>query len=440
MSPSSSHAAVRRYALGAIVLHWTIAVLIVLQVVLSGRMDGRTPEAFAVTQLHKSVGITVLLLSLARLGWRLAHPPPPEPASLSAWERRLAKGVHWGFYVVMLGMPLTGWIMVSASRIAVPTLLYGVIPWPNVPGLEGLTAATKHAWHEVAEQSHGIIIKFGYALLALHVAGALKHQLFSRAEPILPRMAPGARTGRWAEPWLLAILVGFGAVVAFGRTVQPPLPATAPPPERTAAEAASAPEPAATVTPAPTPTPALPVATAAAAPPNPPKAPPPAPSAWRVLPGSTLGFATAWSGQAIEGRFDRWRADIRFSPEALKQSRVTVSVDLSSVNTGDEQRDASLPSEDWFDAADHPEATFTSTRFERTGEGRFVAHGRLSLRGVSRPLDLPFRLKITGDRAQVSGVTSLDRTAFGVGQGEWQSTDQIPARVSVKISLSAARA
>src|SRR5690606_35346633 len=132
------------------------------------------------------------------------------------------------------------------------------------------------------------------------------------------------------------------AVVAFGRTVQPPLPATAPPPERAAAE------PAPTVTPAPTPTPALPVATAAAAPPNPPKAPPPAPSAWRVLPGSTLGFATAWSGQAIEGRFDRWRAYIRFSPDALKQSCVTVSVDLSSVNTGDEQRDASLPSEDWF--------------------------------------------------------------------------------------------
>ncbi len=431
MSQGSSVAAVRRYALGAIVLHWTIAVLIVLQVVLSGRMDGRTPEAFAVTQLHKSVGITVLLLSLARLGWRLAHPPPPEPASLSAWERRLAKGVHWGFYVVMLGMPLTGWIMVSASRIAVPTLLYGVIPWPNVPGLEGLPAASKHAWHEVAEQSHGLIIKFGYALLALHVAGALKHQLFSRHEPILPRMAPGARTGRWAEPWLLAILVGFVAVVAFGRTVQPPLPATAPRPQGVAAQ--PAPQPA----PEPTPPPQI---GAAAAPPSAPADKPPGPSAWRVLPGSTLGFATAWSGQAIEGRFDRWRADIRFSPEALKDSRVTVSVDLTSVNTGDEQRDASLPSEDWFDAAEHPKATFTATRFEKTGDGRYVAHGKLNLRGVSRPLDLPFRLKITGDRAQVSGVTSLDRTAFGVGQGEWQSTDQIPAKVSVKVSLNAARA
>jgi polyisoprenoid-binding protein YceI len=159
-----------------------------------------------------------------------------------------------------------------------------------------------------------------------------------------------------------------------------------------------------------------------------------------VLPGSTLGFATAWSGQTIEGRFDRWRADIRFSPEALKDSRVTVSVDLTSVNTGDEQRDASLPSEDWFDAAEHPKATFTATRFEKTGDGRYVAHGKLNLRGVSRPLDLPWRGQNKGDRAQVSGVTSLDRTAFGVGQGEWQSTDQIPAKVSVKVSLNAARA
>ena len=112
---------------------------------------------------------------------------------------------------------------------------------------------------------------------------------------------------------------------------------------------------------------------------------------------------------------------------------------MSSASSGDEQRDASLPGSDWFDTAVHPKATFVATRFDKKGEGRFVARGKLTLRGVSRPVDLPFRLKIDGDRAEVSGVTNLDRTTFGVGQGEWTSTDQIPARVTVRIALKAQR-
>ncbi len=413
-----------RYATVAIVLHWTIAALIILQVVLAGRMEGRTPEAFAVVQLHKSVGITVLLLSLARLAWRLINPPPPEPAGLAAWERRLSAVVHWGFYAVMIGMPLTGWIMVSTSRFVLPTLLFGVVPWPHLPGLAELAPVTKAVWNDVAETSHGLIIKGFYVLIALHVAGALKHQFLDRETPVLARMAPGARAGRWLEPRLLAIVLGLVAVVAFGRLVQPARPHALSAPE--ALPVAASPEPVAVPEPSvtqPTPEPA---STA-----------PAEPVAWRVEAGSSVRFATSWGGDPIEGRFDRWIADIRFSPEALDRSRVSVTIDLASVKSGDEQRDASLPSGDWFDAGAHPKATFTATRFEKTGEGRYVARGRLSLRGVTRPLDLPFRLKITGDRAEVSGVTSLDRTAFGVGRGEWANTDQIPARVSVRIAVRA---
>src|SRR5438445_9803469 len=93
-----------RYSTLAIVLHWLIAAAIVLQIVLSTRMDGpRTPQSFAVTQLHKSIGVTILLLSLARLGWRLAHPPAPLPSTMARWERELSRVVHVGFYVIMIG-------------------------------------------------------------------------------------------------------------------------------------------------------------------------------------------------------------------------------------------------------------------------------------------------------------------------------------------------
>jgi len=99
--------------------------------------------------------------------------------------------------------------------------------------------------------------------------------------------------------------------------------------------------------------------------------------------------------------------------------------------------DASLPSADWFDAAAHPKAVFTATKFEKTGEGAYVAHGTLDLRGVKKPLDLPFKLKIVGAKAQMTGEASLDRTLFGVGQGEFTDTNQVPAKVAVRVQVNA---
>ncbi|MET0273334.1 MAG: YceI family protein [Phenylobacterium sp.] len=412
-----------RYATIAIVLHWLIAAAIILQIVLAGRMEAKTPEAFAVTQLHKSVGITILLLSLIRLGWRLTHPAPPLPLTMARWERILAKVTHVGFYVVMIAMPLTGWLMVSTSRIDVPTLLYGAVPWPDVPGTEGLAPAARHLWNTIAFVSHDLIAKVIYVLLALHVAGALKHQLFSRDEPVLARMAPGARPGRWLEPRILVILLVVAGIIAFGRLVQPPRPALAP--QAVAAAPVSAPEPAA---PATTPTPVV--------------APPagPAPLArWRVQPGSTIAFTTAWSGQEVQGRFEKWHAGIVFSPDDLAGSGVTAVIDVGSANTGDKQRDEVLPSGDWFDAAAHPQAVFTAKGFEKTGADRYVARGTLELKGVKKPLTLPFRMTLDGDVAKVSGTASLDRTAYGVGQGEFAATDDIPGKVGVRVELTARR-
>lgn len=412
-----------RYGAVAIGLHWLTAAAILFQLGLAWRMDeGKTPEGFALIQLHKSVGITILALSLARLAWRFANPPPPLPAGLAPWERLVSRIVHASFYVILIGMPLTGWIMVSTSRIEIPTLLYGVVPWPHVPGLADLPAAAKHAWNAAAEQGHHLLGWGLYLLLALHVGGALKHQLLDRDQPVLARMAPGAVSRRRLEPRLLLVLVGAVGAMAAAYMIQPKVRLAPPPPPAPAPVEAAAPVEA-----------PAPVVTA------PPIAAKPEPAPWTVSPGSTLNFTTKWDGQEIGGRFDRWRADILFDPDALDRSRVRVEVDVASANVGEPQIAEALPGADWLDAGEHPKAVFTATRFEKTGEGRFVAHGKLSLRGVSQPLSLPFRLRIEGDRARVSGVTSLDRTAFGVGQGEWKSTDQIPAQVAVKIDLTARR-
>jgi cytochrome b561/polyisoprenoid-binding protein YceI len=428
MTHNPDDAVQARYSLVAIILHWTIAAAILMQFILATRMDGRTPEAFALIQLHKSIGITILALSLLRLSWRLTHRPPPEPP-LATWERALSRIVHFSFYAFLIAMPLTGWLMVSTSRLAVPTVLYGVIPWPHLPGTAALAPAQKALAHEIGETGHYILAITALGLLALHVAGALKHQLIGANEPVLSRMVPGARPGRWAEPRLFLIVAGALAAMGFAAVVSPPAGRGAP--------RAAAPEPHAEAPPA---APAPQAAPTAVEPPQAPAAEaktPPEPQRWAVQPGSNLEFATAWGGQPIAGRFQRWTATILFSPEALDRSRVTVSIDLGSVDTGDAQRDEALKGPDWFDTGQAMKAVFTAQRFEAKGDGRYVAHGRLDLRGVKRPMNLPFTLRITGAKAEAEGQASLDRTAFGVGQGEFAATDQVPGAVEVRFKVSA---
>jgi cytochrome b561 len=182
------------YSTVAIALHWLIALLILTNIGLAwyfGTLKG--PAAIAPVQLHKSIGITVLLLSLLRIGWRLTHKPPSLPASLKPWERIGAKTSHFLFYVIMLGMPLSGWAMVSASPLIKvhPTVLYGVIPWPAVP-YPGVDSDTLHSLRHLFTNTHGTLALLAYATIFLHVAAALKHQFIDR-DDVMGRMLPWLR-------------------------------------------------------------------------------------------------------------------------------------------------------------------------------------------------------------------------------------------------------
>ncbi|HWV61412.1 MAG TPA: cytochrome b/b6 domain-containing protein, partial [Sphingopyxis sp.] len=174
----------QRYSYTAITLHWLIALLLALQIALGWALEGNnSPELFARYQLHKSIGITILLLSIARLAVRLFTPRPPASEG-PAWTRALAGTVHWLFYLVMILGPLTGWLLVSTARVQVPTLLYGILPWPHLP--------VGRSWHEPAESIHGAMAWIAIGLFLLHIAGALRHQ-WLLGKPELQRMIPFAR-------------------------------------------------------------------------------------------------------------------------------------------------------------------------------------------------------------------------------------------------------
>jgi cytochrome b561 len=177
-----------RYSQVAIVLHWIIAALILVNLYLGFRMGFlRGFAQFNVFQLHKSVGITILVFSVARLVWRLLNPPPGSH-HMKPWEKAAA-GVHWGFYVIMIGMPLSGWIVVSTSRLDLPTMLYRLIPWPHFPIVHGLNVGTKAIINNASGATHLILAWSALALLALHIGAVVKHQFLDR-NPVLGRMLP----------------------------------------------------------------------------------------------------------------------------------------------------------------------------------------------------------------------------------------------------------
>ncbi|MBV8687160.1 MAG: cytochrome b [Alphaproteobacteria bacterium] len=173
-----------RYSRVAIWLHWAIAGLIVVNLLLGFfHEDFARPVRGTMMTWHKSIGFTVLALTVVRILWRLSHRPPAFDSALKRWETGLATAVHWLFYALLLAIPLSGWLIVSTGTKVMPThflWLFDIGPLPVTPG-EGI--------HDLAEEAHELL---GYAmllLLVLHVGGAVKHHLDGHRH-LIGRMAP----------------------------------------------------------------------------------------------------------------------------------------------------------------------------------------------------------------------------------------------------------
>ena len=152
---------------------------------------------------------------------------------------------------------------------------------------------------------------------------------------------------------------------------------------------------------------------------------------------SKLGFETQAMGAPVQGGFERWDADIHFDPKQLAGSKVVVMIQTGSAVTGDAEHDQTALGSDWLATAMFPTATFQAQSFKDLGGGRYEADGDLTIRGVSKPQVLPFTLAITGDSAQMTGETTVDRSLFGVGQGSYGGADTVPLAVTIKIDLTA---
>jgi cytochrome b561 len=388
----------QRYTAVAIALHWAIALLIVGLIAVGWIMDalpgGPGSPKTAIIQLHKSFGITVLLLSIARIIWRLMNPPPPAPA-MPAWQKYLASTAHILLYVLIIAMPLTGWIMASAEINQHDTRFFWTFEM-YVPGIPGLPAEMREPLAEGFEFVHHNLAWVIVGLLVLHVAGALKHQLVDK-DGLLARMAPGL-FGRTAGP----PDNGHGAIWAFGASIvvfaaiasvsmlsgAPAAVAQDEEPQQAQALAAS-------------------------------KAP-----AWVVDPAqSSIVFKAAYMGRPFEGRFPEWTATIQFDASAAPSQTtpvdgyVRVAIPTAKISTGEPYFDENVTQGDWFDVSKHPEAVFEVAvgGLYRLTDSQYEAAGVLKLKGVDYPVRLPFTLQITGAAAKMHGEVTLQRMAMDVG-------------------------
>lgn len=396
-----------RYTSVAITLHWLIAIAIV-GMILGGWYMGDLPDGapgqYFLYQMHKSIGITILLLTVARIIWRVMNRPPALPEEMNGLEKTASHLVHIGFYGLMIALPLTGWLYSSVSvKLDVPTVLYGIISWPDVPFVEGLKTETASG---TVNFIHSKLAWVVLALLALHVAGAIKHE-FSAEEGVLKRMIPGL-FGKAEKP----AAPGRGAMTAFASALAVLVVVAGASPVLSVLSGSG-----------------QTVSVDAAFEPN-----------WTVNPdASSIQFSGTHDGNIYSGTFSNWDAAIQFDPDNPGTSDVRVTISTTSAEASQKLYTDSLPSPEWFNTAAFPTASVEILNISAAGDDRYTSTARLTLKGLTVDADFPFSLEIEGDVANMTGQAVFQRKALDLGQSSDPNADWVAEDVTVDVVVEASR-
>ncbi|MBM4204573.1 MAG: hypothetical protein FJ194_10555 [Gammaproteobacteria bacterium] len=382
------------------ILHWLIAGLIVLNFVLHELAEEAVSDAAALALWanHKSVGMTVFMLAIIRLIWRLTHKVPELPATMASWQVKVSKVTHFLLYTLIFLVPLFGWLYSSASAYSVS--------WFNLFVFPDLVSQNESV-AEVFEEMHENTAKAMFVLALLHIGAALKHALFDR-DGVLSRMSSVVSVG-------LFVMAVVGGLMWLNVTPSA-TPAEAP------AETAE-PQPQAAIAPATS----IPVDTTL--------------PLWAIdYSQSSISFSAEQAGAPFTGTWPTWEGDIRFDPGNPDASTAEVRVDVTRAATGDENRDGTLASAEWFDSTSHPQVRFHTIAIRPEEGGRFSATGMLRIRNAEYPVLLTFNHTLEGGVEMITGTATLDRLALNLGTGDWADTSQVGQYVQVNFKVIRAEA
>ncbi|MAN99475.1 cytochrome b/b6 domain-containing protein [uncultured Roseovarius sp.] len=385
--------------------HWLTALLIlsnlplgwyateVAEAVTTSPTELLIARATFLFSLHKTLGVAIFFVALARILWALSQPKPGllnGDRGIEAWA---AETAHWLLYGSLVLVPLSGWVHHAATSGFAPIWWPLGQSLPLVPKSETLS--------ELASTLHFVFVLVLVATIAAHVGGALKHHLLD-GDATLRRMLPGridaiptARQPNHVLPILaaavvwLATLGGAAALGWFGSAEDGPTTLAA------------------------------------------------VESDWQVESGQ-LQVTVQQLGSAVTGSFGEWTAEIAYSEtldENGKHGDVTVTISIASLSLGSVTQQAM--GADFFNAAEFPTAVFAADLMG-TEDGP-VARGTLTIRDQSVPVEMPFELTITGDSATANGALALDRRNFNIGNGV-KDEKSLGFGVDVNFDLTAARA
>lgn len=388
------------------IIHWVTALLILGLLFIGFYMSSLafSEDKLSLYGWHKSFGLLVLMLAGVRVVWHVVKRKPKPLSTHKKWEHTIARLAHIFLYLALFIMPLSGWVMSSAGDFTVK--FFGL----NVPDLTQKNEALFNTSREI----HEILAYTLLLIVGLHMVGALKHHFIDQDVTLRRITVPdlGFVGGMILTIFVFALYLSGGIYAVKHLKVQyfksvsdtdvhihthdAPVPAIS----------SELPE-------------------------------------WHIdLERSSIGFEATQYGQGFEGSFKIARGKIFFDGTRLDQSKAHIEIDISSIKTGSDDRDVQAISTEWFDVETFPKAIFESHKFEKMSANHFVASGKLTLRGITVPVELPFILNIDeGDNgentAHMTARLDLNRLDFGIGQGKWQSTDAIGGVVKLEISVVA---
>jgi cytochrome b561/polyisoprenoid-binding protein YceI len=352
--------------------------------------DAQVARAALLFSLHKTIGLTVFFVALARILWAVSQSKPGLLNGDTVLESRLAEMIHWLLYGSLVAVPLSGWIHHASTTGFAP------IWWPFGQSLPFVPKDAGVA--QITASLHFLLQWVLVGALVLHIAGALKHHVIDR-DATLRRMLPGhtpaqptAKQPGHGVPFLGALAVW--AVVLIGANSLGWFKADA--------------------------TQSAPAQSLAAV-----------QSDWTVQDG-TLNITVVQMGSEVTGSFADWTADISYEAEAENpKGNVTVTVSIPSLTLGS-VTDQAMGAE-YFNAEAHPTARFEAQIVKEEGH---IAQGTLTIKDQSAPVEMPFELTTEGNTAQASGGLTVDRRSFNIG-GE--ATESLGASVDIRFELTATR-
>ena len=363
--------------------------MVVLQFVLAKLADdAATPfRELALLGNHRSVGISIFLLAVLRLAWRVSQGVPGS-LPMPGWQFIASRVSHWSMYGLIFLLPVTGWLLSSASAQGAS--------WFNVIALPNLVAADPEL-AELFEEIHEILARLLLIVALVHIVAALKHALVDR-DAVVARITS---TGPIVL-FVAVILAGAATLTRVGSgSEEPGTPTRSLTPRDAETEASDLP-------------------------------------AWNVdYAASYIRFRAIQAGAPFPGEWQEWRGDLHFDEARLDESLFDVSVAVASVDTGDAERDRTLQEPAWFDGANFPAVRYRCGRFRQLAPGRYEAFGALTVKGRRMPVTFEFTLARDANTTVFDGTARLDRIALGLGLGEWSDIRWIGKFVTVSVHVEA---